>query len=142
MPKEEHKDPRKNRLFENGWTAQKVLGKGQFGVAYLVIAGQSKTHIKIRKNADTGQLCAVAKMVSLDFLSEKDNQQAGQEVTLLKQLAHPNIVAYYDHYLAEEPVRELVILMEFCEGGELRMKIQVSHFAVKSTSWVKIFIRL
>ena len=28
MPKEEHKDPRKNRLFENGWTAQKVLGKG------------------------------------------------------------------------------------------------------------------
>ncbi|CAD7937255.1 unnamed protein product [Amoebophrya sp. A120] len=117
-------DPRSGRLGEHGWTSVKVLGKGQFGIAYLVRPGVGQnTSLNIRKDTTGGQH-AVAKMVSLDFLSEKDNLQAGQEVMLLKQLNHPNIVAYYDHYLSEEPVRELVILMEYCEGGELRQKIK------------------
>jgi serine/threonine protein kinase len=119
----DEKDPRRGRLGENGWTALSILGKGQFGVAYLV---QAQNEIKSKladkmKNAtgsSSGNLYAVAKMVSLDFLSDKDNQQAGQEVTLLKTLNHPNIVSYYDHYLIQEPLQELVILMEFCEGEE------------------------
>eukprot|EP00392_Amoebophrya_sp_AT5.2_P014536 g14695.t1 len=127
-------DPRAGRLGENGWSAVRVLGKGQFGIAYLVRPGVGVTPAaNIRKDA-TGGTFAVAKMVSLDFLSEKDNLQAGQEVMLLKQLNHPNIVAYYDHYLVEDPVRELVILMEFCEGGELRQKIKD---ASKEKSWFK-----
>lgn len=123
--KVDDKDPRRARLGDNGWTALSVLGKGQFGVAYLV---QAHPEVKARlgphamRNAagsSSGNLYAVAKMVSLDFLSDKDNQQAGQEVTLLKTLNHPNIVAYYDHYLIQEPLQELVILMEFCEGERL-----------------------
>ncbi|CAD7963892.1 unnamed protein product [Amoebophrya sp. A25] len=117
-------DPRAGRLAEHGWSALKVLGKGQFGVACLVRPGVGNPKAEVIRRDDQGGTFAVAKMISLDFLSEKDNLQAGQEVMLLKQLNHPNIVAYYDHYLAENPIRELVILMEFCEGGELRQKIK------------------
>ena len=54
------------------------------------------------------------KVVALDALSMDDNRQAAQEVTLLKTLKHPNIVGYYGHYLCEDPLRELVILMVSC----------------------------
>ena len=51
-------------------------------VAYLVspVKGSGKAEsLGIRKD-HKGNTDAVAKMVTLDFLSEKDNQQAGQEV--------------------------------------------------------------
>ena len=110
-------DPRSQRLQKNGWKCLKILGKGQFGIAFLVtpttVDVQKKlAPLKLRKD-HSGKSYAVAKMVSLDFLSEADNLQAGQEVTLLKTLKHTNIVGYYDHWLTEEPCRELVIMMEY-----------------------------
>jgi len=108
-------DPRKSRMQDlHKWRVLKTLGKGQFGVAYLIDNCYEDAHMNI----------AVAKVVTLDFLGEKDRVQAAQEVTLLRSLNHPFIVGYYNHFLAETPIRELTILMEYCDGGELRVKIK------------------
>ena len=59
-------DPRYGRLQEHGWKSLKVLGKGQFGIAYMVQPGagyesRAKT-LNLRKDPK-GNYSAVAKMV-------------------------------------------------------------------------------
>lgn len=56
-------DPRKTRIQDNHkWRVLKTLGKGQFGVAYLIDNCREDTNVD----------CCVAKVVTLDFLGEKD----------------------------------------------------------------------
>lgn len=43
------------------------------------------------------------------------------EVNLLKNLAHPNIVAYKQSYFTLE---QLVIIMEYCEVGDISYHIK------------------
>ena len=67
------------------------------------------------------------KILQSDQLSDADSvmvKRFDQEARAAAGLNHPNIVSYYDHYLSENPIRELVILMELCEGGEMRGKIK------------------
>lgn len=113
-------DPRKQRIQEaHKWRVLKQLGKGQFGVAYLIDNCYEDAKVE----------SCVAKVVTLDFLGDKDREQAGQEVELLRSLNHPYIVAYHNHFQTDSPIRELTILMEFCDGGELRNKIRAQAAA-------------
>lgn len=85
------------------------IGKGNFACCQLV------------REIATGQIL-VAKCVKLESLSENYQTLAHQEVFLLESLSHPLIVAYHDSFLLEEQ-DILVILMEHCEGGDLRQLI-------------------
>lgn len=55
----------------------------------------------------------VAKKVILEGLSTKEQDNCMLEVNLLKNLDHPNIVAYKESFLTPGM---MVIVMEYCEG--------------------------
>ena len=59
------------------------LGQGTYGSVYLCL------------QRDTGRQCVMKRMV-LRSLSDKERQSAVQEAEVLRQLSHPNIVAYVD----------------------------------------------
>ncbi|XP_034041908.1 serine/threonine-protein kinase Nek2-like [Thalassophryne amazonica] len=44
-----------------------------------------------------------------------------QEISLLKELDHPNIVKYVDHFIKKKKV---YVVMEYCEGGDLAHAIK------------------
>ena len=61
----------------------------------------------------TEQVKYVAKKVVLDGLTAKEQSSCMMEAGLLKNLDHPNIVAYKESFLGSN---SLVIIMEYCEG--------------------------
>merc|ERR1719230_2514111 len=83
----------------SGWRLGKTLGRGQYGTAYLVSRGE-----KLEEAAEQ----AVAKIVPLEGLPEKEQELAFQEVELLRKLRHDHIVAHRDNFLTDEKL-ELVI---------------------------------
>jgi len=86
------------------------IGRGQYATAQLV------------KNVQTGNQY-VAKCISLAALNEHDQDLANQEVFLLQTLNHPYIVGYRDSFLIEHH-NALVIVMEYCDAGDLRKAIK------------------
>eukprot|EP00408_Alexandrium_pacificum_P014475 CAMPEP_0171223544 /NCGR_PEP_ID=MMETSP0790-20130122/35833_1 /TAXON_ID=2925 /ORGANISM="Alexandrium catenella, Strain OF101" /LENGTH=369 /DNA_ID=CAMNT_0011689523 /DNA_START=61 /DNA_END=1167 /DNA_ORIENTATION=- len=86
------------------------IGRGQYANAQLV------------KETATSQTY-VAKCISLAALNEHDQDLAHQEVFLLQTLSHPYIVAYRDSFLIEG-ANTLVIVMEYCDAGDLRKAIK------------------
>ena len=55
-------------------------------------------------------------------LSEKEKENALNEVRILASLDHPNIIAYKDAFF-EESSYTLCIVMEYANGGDLQSKI-------------------
>lgn len=86
----------------------KVLGKGSFGSAWLVQ--------RIKDNAQF-----VAKEVRLSNMKPAERESAKHEITMLRQLQHPNITRYVDHF---EHRGALFIVMEYANGGDLYTKIK------------------
>lgn len=93
-----------------GYERLQHVGKGQYASAALV------------KETTTGETY-VAKCISLAALNDHDQELANQEVSLLQTLGHPYIVAYHDSFLIEGS-NTLVIVMEYCNGGDLRKVIK------------------
>jgi NIMA (never in mitosis gene a)-related kinase len=63
----------------------------------------------------------VAKKIMLDGLESKEQDSAKMEVGLLASLKHPNIVAYKEMFLSGNM---LIIIMEYCEVGDLAYHIK------------------
>ena len=80
----------------------KLIGRGNFGAAFLVMHKKDEKKIKY-----------IAKKINLQSLNEKDRINALNEADLLKTMAHPNIVSYKDSFIEEDV---LIIVMEYCEG--------------------------
>ncbi|KAJ7666234.1 hypothetical protein DFH06DRAFT_1470402 [Mycena polygramma] len=98
------------------WILGECVGKGASG------------RVKIAKHRVTGQLAAV-KILPLDPLvnsrtslatqqAKSDQQRLGidREITMMKLMNHPNILRIYDVY---EGAKELFLVLEYVEGGEL-----------------------
>ena len=68
----------------------------------------------------------VAKKVILEGLGAKEQSGCMMEAGLLKNLDHPNIVAYKESFLGQN---NLTIIMEYCEVGDLgyHIKRKVQH---------------
>ncbi|KAJ3059209.1 hypothetical protein HK102_010099, partial [Quaeritorhiza haematococci] len=79
------------------------IGKGQFGAVYKAL------------NLETGQVAAV-KRIPLDERDENDILELMQEVSLLKNLSHPNIVSY-EGFMKKDGF--LNIVLEYVENGSL-----------------------
>ncbi|KEG14973.1 putative protein kinase, putative,serine/threonine-protein kinase Nek1 [Trypanosoma grayi] len=90
------------------YTKVRVLGKGSFGSAIL-----------IKRRSDNALL--VIKEVFLGKMSKKEREEARHECRVLQQLNHPNIVRYVEHF---ENRNNLYIVMEYCDGGDLHMKLK------------------
>lgn len=116
----------------SGWSLQRQLGRGQYGTAYLVEWKGLPPGLKERAAADPSRPApynfragyqAVAKVVGLEFLPDKEHTLARQEVDLMRTLRHPHIVTLVDHFQTEANV-DLVLVMEFCDGGDLRAEVK------------------
>lgn len=85
------------------YTVGDILGEGAFSV------------VKLATNKRNKQKVAV-KIVKRVGLSEEDELSLRQEVAILRDLKHENIVQLFDFF--EDP-KEFYIAMEYLEGGEL-----------------------
>ncbi|KAL2342917.1 hypothetical protein Fmac_004202 [Flemingia macrophylla] len=93
------------------WRKGKLLGRGTFG------------HVYMGFNCENGQMCAIkeVKVVSDDQQSRECLKQLNQEINLLNQLSHPNIVQYYGSELVEE---SLSVYLEYVSGGSIHKLLQ------------------
>lgn len=81
------------------------LGRGSFGT------------VSRAKDRATGRVCAVKTMARPE---KGDVDRTRVEVALTKEVDHPNIVKLYETF---EDHRNLYLVLEICEGGELFDKI-------------------
>jgi serine/threonine protein kinase len=79
------------------------LGKGAFGSVYRAL------------NMGTGETVAV-KQIRLTDLPKSELRVITQEIDLLKNLDHPNIVKYHGFVKSAEALN---IILEYCENGSL-----------------------
>ncbi|KAK0220359.1 CAMK/CAMKL/GIN4 protein kinase, partial [Armillaria fumosa] len=98
------------------WIIGECVGKGASG------------RVKIAKHKRTGQLAAVkilplaplvnsrASLATQQAKTEKQRLGIDREITMMKLMNHPNILRIYDVY---EGTRELFLILEYVEGGEL-----------------------
>ncbi|KAJ8551580.1 hypothetical protein K7X08_021595 [Anisodus acutangulus] len=93
------------------WKKGKLLGRGTFGHVYLGF------------NRENGQMCAIkeVKVVSDDQTSKECLKQLNQEIILLSNLTHPNIVRYHGSELDEET---LSVYLEYVSGGSIHKLLQ------------------
>ncbi|KAI5383657.1 mitogen-activated protein kinase kinase kinase YODA [Lathyrus oleraceus] len=93
------------------WTKGHLLGRGTFGHVYLGFSRES------------GEMCAMKEVTlfSDDPKSRECAQQLAQEVALLSQLRHPNIVQYYGSETVDD---RLYIYLEYVSGGSIYKLLQ------------------
>lgn len=93
------------------WKKGKLLGRGTFGHVYLGF------------NSESGQMCGIkeVRVVADDSSSKECLKQLNQEIALLSQLSHPNIVQYYGSELGEET---LSVYLEYVSGGSIHKLLQ------------------
>ncbi|KAG8056634.1 hypothetical protein GUJ93_ZPchr0002g25211 [Zizania palustris] len=92
------------------WRKGELIGSGAFGQVYLGM------------NLDTGELLAVKQVLIGSNNATREKAQAHireleEEVKLLKNLSHPNIVRYLGTVQEEDTVN---ILLEFVPGGSIQ----------------------
>lgn len=58
------------------------------------------------------------KKVKMGKLTEREKQNALNEVRILASIQHPNIIGYKEAFF-EEATSSLCIVMEFADGGDL-----------------------
>ena len=92
------------------FTIGKVLGKGTFGSVSIV-----------HRNIDN-QTYAM-KSVKMIQLTEKEKQNALNEIRILASLNHKNIIGYKEAFF-DEASQTLNIIMEYADDGDLATKIK------------------
>jgi len=65
-------------------------------------------------------------------LSEKEKENALNEVRILASIHHPNIASYKEAFF-EESSNSLCIVMEYCDNGDLQSKINTAKKSQKFT---------
>lgn len=90
----------------------KILGEGSLGSVELVKKKGSDRQYALKS--------IITELVSEEFLQELRN-----EVEVLRDLDHPNIVKLYETY---EDGRNLYLVMQSCTGGDLHSRLPYSEF--------------
>ena len=68
-------------------------------------------------------------------MTPKEINEIREEVKIIENLDHPNIVKYYETY---DDVKYIYLVMEYCNGGELFEKItkNLEHMSEKEAAKV------
>ena len=90
------------RRFSQNYLRSKVIGRGTFGDAWLI----KPKHVASREEFLMKEICCC----------DQDVDAGNNEIEILKQLSHGNIVQYIEHFFEEG---KFLIVMEFCGGGDL-----------------------
>ncbi|XP_035243166.1 myosin light chain kinase 2, skeletal/cardiac muscle [Anguilla anguilla] len=91
---------------------QEILGGGRFGTVHSC-------------TEKTSGLTLAAKIVITRSAKEKASDMSHNEIQVMNQLSHPNIIQLYDAY---EVKNQVVLILEFVEGGELFERILDESF--------------
>ncbi|KAF2689325.1 kinase-like protein [Lentithecium fluviatile CBS 122367] len=86
------------------------IGHGSFGIIR-----------KVKRKSDGYILCR--KEISYSKMSPKEREQLQAELSILKELVHPNIVRYYEREHLKQS-QDLHLYMEYCGNGDLGRVIQ------------------
>ncbi|KAK4352585.1 hypothetical protein RND71_028103 [Anisodus tanguticus] len=102
---------RTGQALESKWKKGKLLAKETFG------------HVYAGFNSDNGQMCAIkeVRIIFNDTTSKERLKQLNQEITLLSQFSHPNIVQYYGSELRGD---KLSLYLEYVPGGSILKLLQ------------------
>ncbi|XP_057837743.2 mitogen-activated protein kinase kinase kinase 5 [Cryptomeria japonica] len=108
------------------WKKGKLLGSGTFGTVYVGF------------NRETGDMCAMKEvpLIPDDPKSSESIKQLEQEINLLSQLKHPNIVQYYGSETLEDA---FYIYLEYVPGGSI-FKI-LKEYGPLPESVIRIYTR-
>lgn len=98
-----------------------MSGLGDFNKICKLGEGAYSTVVKVTRLSD-GNVYAL-KQVKLSHLSDKDRENALNEVRLLASISHPAIIAFKEAFL-DEPSRTLCIVQEFADGGDLCQRVR------------------
>ncbi|KAK4771003.1 hypothetical protein SAY87_031535 [Trapa incisa] len=109
------------------WQKGKLIGRGTFGSVYIAT------------NRETGALCA---MKEVDLVPEDPKcaeciKQLEQEIKVLRQLKHPNIVQYYGSETTDD---HFYIYLEYVYPGSINNYVR-DHFGAMTESVVRSFTR-
>lgn len=102
---------------ERGGSAFKHKKKGTFGIVRTSVKGGIAE--KRALQVDYALKTIIMSRVSPDFVQELKN-----EITLLKQMDHPNIVKAYEVFSRKY---DISIIMQLCSGGDLYTRVPYSE---------------
>ncbi|KAI3934018.1 hypothetical protein MKW92_031098 [Papaver armeniacum] len=111
----------------NQWQKGKLIGRGTFGSVYVA------------SNRITGALCAMKEvdLIPDDAKSAECLNQLEQEIKVLSQLKHPNIVQYYG---SETVGDHFYIYLEYVHPGSINKYVQ-EHCGAMTEDIVRNFTR-
>ena len=95
-------------MFSDQYRKVRLIGKGAFGEAW-----------KVESRRRGGVF--IMKEISVRGMSERDLQMGKNEIEILRNCHNDNIVGYVDDFYEQG---KFLIVMEFCEGGDLAGFIQ------------------
>ncbi|XP_022741131.1 mitogen-activated protein kinase kinase kinase 5-like isoform X2 [Durio zibethinus] len=109
------------------WQKGKLIGRGTFGSVYVA------------SNRETGALCAMKEVEIFpdDPKSAECIKQLEQEIKVLSQLKHPNIVQYYGSEIVED---KFYIYLEYVHPGSINKYVR-DHCGAITESVVRNFTR-
>lgn len=104
-----------------GYAKIKDIGAGSYGKAVLVQDRDGKLF--------------VMKIIDMSRMDSKQRKDAANEVKVLASLKHPYIVSYRESFTEN---RNLAIVMDYADGGDLHERIAKTRKAMKTFSEDKI----
>ena len=100
------------------------LGKGSFGTVY-----------KCRRVSD-GEIYAM-KRVNISHMKDAEIGDALTEIRVLASVRHRNVVPFLESFV--EKGRELVLVLDFCDGGDLAAVVEQARKARRLLGEAKIW---
>lgn len=122
-PFEARKIVLKNQDVKSEYNLNEELGRGKFGVVYRC------------KEKSSGKQFA-AKFVTTN--RKEDREDVEREVDIMKSLQHKRLLQLYDAF--DDGKREMVLIMELIEGGELFERVICDDFILTERA-CSIFMR-
>ena len=86
------------------------IGTGAFSTVYKALRTIDNKYYALKK-------------ISLSSLSEKERENAFNEIRILSQIHNPHIITYKDSFY-DKPSNMLYLITEYCEYGDLEQEIQ------------------
>ena len=85
------------------------IGEGMYGKVYKAINIKENKYYAIKR-------------LNFKDIGEKEKKQINNEVSLIRQLKHPNVISYKESFNDKDNNFNIVTI--FCEGGDMYNKIQ------------------
>ena len=91
------------------YTFIESIGQGMYGQVFKAINNKENKYYAIKR-------------LNFKDINEKEKKQINNEVSLIKNLNHPNVISYKDSF--NDQSNYFNIVTKFCEGGDIYSKIQ------------------